>query len=69
MTSIVTVEHLNKNYGKKEILHNINFNVNKNQIIALIGENGAGKTTLINILLDLISYNSGTVNILDNGRL
>ncbi|MFC6177540.1 ABC transporter ATP-binding protein [Companilactobacillus huachuanensis] len=68
MTSIVTVEHLNKNYGKKEILHNINFTVNKSQIIALIGENGAGKTTLINILLDLISSNSGTVNILDNEK-
>ncbi|WP_125566231.1 ABC transporter ATP-binding protein [Companilactobacillus insicii] len=66
MTSIIKVEHLNKSYGKKEILHDLNFNVNQNQIIALIGENGAGKTTLINILLNLISYNSGTVHILES---
>lgn len=68
MTSIITVQHLNKSYKKKEILHDINFKVDHNQIIALIGENGAGKTTLINILLNLISKNSGTVNILENAE-
>ncbi|APX72926.1 ABC transporter ATP-binding protein [Companilactobacillus allii] len=68
MTSIIEVDNLNKNYGNKTILENINFKVDQNQIIALIGENGAGKTTLINILLDLISSDSGTVKILNNTK-
>lgn len=68
MSTIINVEHLNKNYGQKEILNDLNFKVDHDQIIALIGENGAGKTTLINILLNLISSNSGTVSILDNAK-
>ncbi|WP_125763744.1 ABC transporter ATP-binding protein [Companilactobacillus hulinensis] len=68
MNTIIKVEHLNKSYRKKEILKDLNFEVDHNQIIALIGENGAGKTTLINIMLNLISSNSGTINILDNTK-
>jgi len=68
MTSLISVKHLNKSYGKKEVLHDINFDVTHHQIVALIGENGAGKSTLINILLNLISSNSGTVTILDSEK-
>ncbi|WP_338231205.1 ABC transporter ATP-binding protein [Companilactobacillus muriivasis] len=68
MTSLISVNHLNKSYGKKEVLHDINFDVSNQQIIALIGENGAGKSTLINILLNLISASSGTVNLLDSSK-
>lgn len=68
MTSLISVTHLNKSYGKKEVLHDINFEISHHQIVALIGENGAGKSTLINILLNLISANSGTVSILGSEK-
>lgn len=68
MTSLISVNHLNKSYGKKEVLHDINFDITHHQIVALIGENGAGKSTLINILLNLISSNSGNVSILDSEK-
>lgn len=68
MTSLISVNHLNKSYGKKEILHDISFDIPNHQIVALIGENGAGKSTLINILLNLISANSGTVSNLDSQK-
>lgn len=39
-----------KKYGKKEVLHNVNLELEKGKIYGLIGRNGAGKTTLLSIL-------------------
>ena len=41
---------LTKKYGKKEVLHNVNLELEKGKIYGLIGRNGAGKTTLLSIL-------------------
>ncbi len=68
MTNIITVEHLTKKYDSNTILNDINLTIEKGQIVALLGENGAGKTTLINIILKLITYNSGSINVLPNFR-
>lgn len=50
-------------YYKKDniILKNINFKINKGEKIAVIGRNGEGKSTIVNLLLRLISPNSGQV--------
>ena len=50
MTSIVAVHHLEKNYGKKEILKDFSLTVEKGEIYVLLGRNGAGKSTLFKIL-------------------
>jgi len=66
MTTEYTVINFNKVckiYNKKEILSNLTFSLKENSINALIGNNGCGKTTTINILCNLISYDSGDVNI------
>ena len=42
-------------------LTNVNLNIQKNEIISLLGENGAGKTTLISILTGLLEFDNGTV--------
>jgi ABC-type multidrug transport system fused ATPase/permease subunit len=47
------------NYGEKEILKNINIEVNRNQTMAFVGESGSGKTTLMNILTGLIPLDQG----------
>ena len=47
---------VNKSYGKKEVLKNIDFTLEKGKIYGLIGRNGAGKTTII---IDFIRTESG----------
>ena len=55
-----------KKYGKKEVLHNVNLELEKGKIYGLIGRNGAGKTTLLSILSAQNPASAGEV--LLNGR-
>ena len=41
------IENLNVWFGKKQVLHNINLDIEKNHITAIIGPSGCGKTTLL----------------------
>jgi len=66
MTKVLEIEHLNKSFGKRLILKDINLQINSGSIVALVGANGAGKTTLINIILNLIPKNSGEINFTTN---
>ncbi|WP_300366999.1 ABC transporter ATP-binding protein [Brachyspira sp.] len=67
MEILISAENIDKKFKKKQILKNINFNINKGEIIALVGPNGSGKTTLINILLGIIKPDSGKLKInIDN---
>ena len=50
-----------------EVLSNISFNIQKNEIIALLGPSGCGKSTLLNILSSLEEQTSGTITL--NGKL
>ena len=61
---IITINNLKKNYGKDEALKGISFDVRRGEIFGLLGPNGAGKSTTINILLGLINFDSGKINIL-----
>ncbi len=56
---ILSINNLCKSFGEKEILHNINFTIKKNDKVALVGINGAGKSTLFKIITNQISYDSG----------
>jgi len=53
MTDIISVCGLAKSYGKKEIVHPLNFSVKKGEILVIIGPSGAGKSTLLR-MLDII---------------
>lgn len=55
-----------KNYGKKEVLKEINFTIPRGKIIGLLGKNGTGKSTLIKLMNDLLTPTSGVV--LVNGK-
>ncbi len=48
-------------YGKKEVLNDISFKINKGEKVAFIGKTGAGKTTITNILMRLYPIKSGDV--------
>ncbi len=50
---ILNVKNLNYALGSKQLLNNININIEKPQLIGIIGANGAGKSTLLNCLCGL----------------
>ena len=52
--------------GKPEVFDNINFSINKNEFVAIIGESGIGKTTLIDLIAGLVEPSKG--EILLNGK-
>ena len=59
--SLLEINNINKSYGKKKVLNNINIKVSKGKIIGLLGPNGSGKTTLIKIINGLLLPNDGVV--------
>ncbi len=63
VTEILSIQHLSKNFGKKQALKNINFTLQQGQIVGVVGPNGAGKTTIMKALLGLIHYQEGTIQI------
>ena len=58
MLEVVNIE---KSYGKKKILHDISFSIEKGQIKALVGPNGSGKTTLMNTMTNVLKRDGGQV--------
>ena len=61
----LVVKNLKKNFGKKEVLKNINFEFEKGKIYGLLGRNGAGKTTFFNCLNEDIEIEDGEFYIED----
>ena len=61
MVNSIEVIDLSKSYGSKEAVKKINFKVNENEIIGLLGPNGCGKTTTIAMILGLLKPSKGQV--------
>ncbi|AMV61226.1 ABC transporter, ATP-binding protein [Pediococcus damnosus] len=57
----IKVDDVSKQFGHKQILKEINLELEPNRIYGLLGRNGAGKSTLLNILTDRIFPNGGSV--------
>ena len=60
---IIELENISLTYGKRKILDNINFSLNKNQILGLLGPNGAGKSSIFNLITGLIGPDYGSIKI------
>lgn len=58
---LLEVKAITKYFGKKKVLNNVSFTVEKGEILGFIGPNGAGKTTTIKLVLGLQNYKSGQV--------
>jgi branched-chain amino acid transport system ATP-binding protein len=58
---MLRVENLNSWYGASHVLQNIGLEVNKGEIVCLIGRNGAGKTTTLKSIIGLIDKTRGSV--------
>ncbi|OCS88681.1 amino acid ABC transporter ATP-binding protein [Caryophanon tenue] len=61
--ALIDVQNLKKSFGPLEVLKDISFQVNKNDVIAVIGPSGSGKSTMLRSLVNLETIDGGTVKI------
>lgn len=65
MKTILSVEKINKFYEHNHVLKDVSFNVNKGEILAIIGSSGSGKSTILRCISQLEKINSGKIKIND----
>ena len=65
MNSVIKVKKLSKNYNDIVALKNFDFDVNKKEIVGILGANSAGKTTAIECMVGVKKPSSGDVEILN----
>ncbi|MFS3931024.1 ABC transporter ATP-binding protein [Bacillus sp. 1780r2a1] len=58
---MLKLEQVSKQYQNKVVLDNISIEINKGEIISLLGQSGSGKTTLLNIILGLTKMDKGKI--------
>ncbi|MFP3918939.1 amino acid ABC transporter ATP-binding protein [Lysinibacillus telephonicus] len=58
MEKVIEIKHLNKSFGNHEVLRDVNFTVNKGEVVCLIGSSGSGKSTLLRCI-NLLEVPSG----------
>lgn len=66
---IASFDSVNKSYGAKVLLENVNLSIRRNDSIALIGENGCGKTTLIKMLTGDEPSDRGVIKVSSNVKI
>ena len=62
---MIKIENLTKFYGDTQILFDINLEVKKGEIFAIVGHSGAGKSTLLRCINGLESYQGGSLKVFD----
>ncbi len=60
---MIHVENLTKNYGDIAAVDQINFEIQKGEILGLLGPNGAGKTTTLRMLTGFLRPSTGTIRV------
>lgn len=70
MEKVIDIRHLSKSFGNHEVLKDINFTVNKGEVVCIIGSSGSGKSTLLRCVNLLEKPSGGEIiyngdNILD----
>ena len=61
--ALLTVGELNAWYGESHVLHGMNFNVRRGEVVTLLGRNGAGKTTTLKAIMGVIEKRKGSVRL------
>ena len=57
------IEHLRKSYRKKTVIRDFSMELNRGEVVALLGPNGSGKTTTFYAVAGLVMPEGGTVTI------
>ena len=60
---MIKITNLNKTFGDKKVLENLNCTIKTGSIYGLIGANGAGKSTLLRIIMGIFNKDFGSVEI------
>jgi len=59
----IKIKNINKSFGDLNILKDISLDINKGEILSIIGPSGSGKSTLLRCLIDLEEIDSGTLEV------
>ena len=59
---LVSLKKISLSFGKRQILDNISFNINKGEILGMLGPNGVGKSTIFNLITGLIKPDYGAIH-------
>lgn len=65
MSKLLSVENLSIQFGGLKAVDNVNFHINKSELLGLIGPNGAGKTTVFNIISGFYNADTGSIKFED----
>lgn len=60
---MLNVSNLKVSYGQSEVIHGLNFEVPKNETLAIMGRNGMGKTTLFKSLIGILPVSDGSITV------
>lgn len=60
---MIEVKGLSKSYGDRPAIHNLNFKVNKGEVVGFLGPNGAGKSTTMKIITGYMAASEGSVKV------
>lgn len=64
MDTIVTLEQVRVQFGRRVLLENVNLSCGQGELITILGPNGAGKSTLLKLLLGLLRPAAGSIRVL-----
>ena len=63
MEVAVKISHINKYFGKRQILHDVTFETYAGEVFGFLGPNGAGKTTTIKMIVGMLGVDEGEITI------
>jgi energy-coupling factor transport system ATP-binding protein len=64
--SLITVKNLKFSYGDRTVIDNVTLELQRGEVVGLMGGNGSGKTTLLGLLGGLLTPNSGSISFEDS---
>lgn len=60
---LLKLNNVSKKFKTSKVVDNLSFNVNKGEIVGLLGENGAGKTTTLRMISTMLEITEGKINV------
>jgi phospholipid/cholesterol/gamma-HCH transport system ATP-binding protein len=61
---VIEISNLKKSFGSQEVLKDISLNLNNGENLVVLGKSGSGKSVLIKCIVRLMSFDSGTIQVL-----